>query len=66
LRRRDAFFARYPQIATSTLRAIFPAPRPCAPTKVVGDGRLGEDYGAGLSEREASLFRRPRMGAYRR
>jgi len=52
---RDAFFARYPQIPTSTLRAIFRRHGVRA-DEVVGDGKLGEDYGAGLSERELRYF----------
>ena len=52
---RDAFFARHPQIPTATLRAIFRRHGTRA-DEVVGDGRLGEDYGAGLSERELRYF----------
>jgi glycerol-3-phosphate dehydrogenase len=52
---RDAFFARHPQIATPTLRAIFRRHGMRA-DQVVGDGKLGEDYGAGLSERELRYF----------
>jgi glycerol-3-phosphate dehydrogenase len=52
---RDAFFARHPQIPTPTLRAIFRRHGTRA-DKVVGDGRLGEDYGAGLTERELRYF----------
>ncbi len=52
---RDAFFARYPQIPTATLRAIFRRHGTRA-DQVVGDGKLGEDYGAGLSERELRYF----------
>jgi glycerol-3-phosphate dehydrogenase len=52
---RDAFFARHRQIATPTLRAIFRRHGVRA-DEVVGDGRLGEDYGAGLSERELRYF----------
>lgn len=52
---RDAFFARHPQIPTPTLRAIFRRHGMRA-DEVVGDGRLGEDYGAGLSERELRYF----------
>jgi glycerol-3-phosphate dehydrogenase len=52
---RDAFFVRYPHLPTPTLRAIFRRHGTQA-DKVVGDGRLGEDYGAGLSEREVAYF----------
>ena len=48
---RDAFFAGHPHIAESTLRGIFRRHGTHAQA-VVGDGNLGEDYGAGLSERE--------------
>ena len=48
---RDAFFARHPKIPTPTLRGIFRRHGTRA-DQVVGDGQLGEDYGAGLSERE--------------
>jgi glycerol-3-phosphate dehydrogenase len=52
---RDAFFARHSQIPTSTLRGIFRRHGTRA-DEVVGDGRLGEDFGAGLSERELRYF----------
>ena len=52
---RDAFFARHPQIPTPTLRAIFRRHGVRA-DEVVGDGQLGDDYGAGLSERELRYF----------
>jgi glycerol-3-phosphate dehydrogenase len=52
---RDAFFARHPQIPTPTLRAIFRRHGTRA-DQVVGDGRLGEDFGAGLTERELRYF----------
>jgi glycerol-3-phosphate dehydrogenase len=52
---RDAFFARHPGIPTPTLRAIFRRHGTRA-DKVVGDGRLGEEYGAGLTEREVRYF----------
>jgi glycerol-3-phosphate dehydrogenase len=48
---RDAFFSRHANIATPTLRAIFRRHGTLA-DEVVGDGRLGEDFGVGLSERE--------------
>lgn len=52
---RDAFFARHPSIPQSTLRGIFRRHGTLADT-VVGDGKLGEDFGAGLSERELRYF----------
>jgi glycerol-3-phosphate dehydrogenase len=52
---RDAFFARHAEVATPTLRAIFRRHGALA-DEVVGDGRLGEDYGAGLTEREVRYF----------
>jgi glycerol-3-phosphate dehydrogenase len=52
---RDAFFARHPGIPTPTLRALFRRHGTRA-DEVVGDGRLGEDYGAGLTERELRYF----------
>ena len=52
---RDAFFARHPRIPTPTLRAIFRRHGTRA-DEVIGDGALGEDYGAGLSERELRYF----------
>jgi glycerol-3-phosphate dehydrogenase len=48
---RDAFFASHPHIAEATLRGIFRRHGTHAQA-VVGDGDLGEDFGAGLSERE--------------
>jgi glycerol-3-phosphate dehydrogenase len=52
---RDAFFARYPKIAEATLRGIFRRHGTNADA-VVGDGDLGESYGAGLTERELRYF----------
>jgi glycerol-3-phosphate dehydrogenase len=52
---RDAFFARHPRIPTTTLRAIFRRHGTRADA-VVGDGDLGEDYGAGLTDRELRYF----------
>ena len=48
---RDAFFMSHPHIAESMLRPIFRRHGTHAQT-VVGDGDLGEDLGAGLTERE--------------
>ena len=52
---RDAFFASHPHISEATLRAIFRRHGTQAQS-VVGDGDLGEDFGAGLSEREVRYF----------
>jgi glycerol-3-phosphate dehydrogenase len=52
---RDAFFASHPHIAESTLRGIFRRHGTHAQA-VVGDGDLGEDFGAGLTEREMHYF----------
>jgi len=52
---RDAFFARHPAIPTPTLRAIFRRHGTQA-DQVVADGKLGEEYGAGLTEREVAYF----------
>lgn len=48
---RDAFFASHPHLPEATLRPIFRRHGTHAQA-VVGDGELGEDFGAGLSERE--------------
>jgi glycerol-3-phosphate dehydrogenase len=53
---RDAFFARYPRLPRPTLRGIFRRHGALA-AAVVGDGELGEDFGAGLTERELRHFR---------
>jgi glycerol-3-phosphate dehydrogenase len=52
---RDAFFTRRTNVPTPTLRAIFRRHGTLA-DEVVGDGKLGEDYGAGLTEREVRYF----------
>jgi glycerol-3-phosphate dehydrogenase len=52
---RDAFFARHPTFPTPTLRAIFRRHGTLA-DQVIGTGGLGEDYGAGLTEREVAYF----------
>ena len=52
---RDAFFSRHPAIPTPNLRAIFRRHGMQA-DKVVADGKLGEEYGAGLTERELAYF----------
>ena len=48
---RDAFFGSHPHIPEATLRPIFRRHGTHAQA-VVGDGDLGEDFGAGLCERE--------------
>ena len=48
---RDEFFARYPRLPVATLRGIFRR-HGTRSHAVVGDGDLGEDFGAGLCERE--------------
>ncbi len=48
---RDAFFSSHPHLPEATLRPIFRRHGTHAQA-VVGDGELGEDFGAGLSERE--------------
>ena len=52
---RDAFFAGHSHIPEATLRGIFRRHGTHAQA-VVGDGDLGEDFGAGLSEREVRYF----------
>jgi D-erythritol 1-phosphate dehydrogenase len=52
---RDAFFGSHPHIPESTLRPIFRRHGTHAQA-VVGDGDLGEDFGAGLTERELRYF----------
>ena len=52
---RNAFFARFPRIDRATLRGIFRRHGSRA-LGVVGDGDLGEHYGAGLYEREIRFF----------
>jgi len=52
---RDAFFARHSAIAQPTLRGIFRRHGTRA-DDVVGDGKLGEEFGAGLTERELRYF----------
>ena len=52
---RDAFFGSHPHIPEATLRPIFRRHGTHAQA-VVGDGDLGEDFGAGLTERELRYF----------
>lgn len=52
---RDAFFASHPHLPEATLRPIFRRHGTNAQA-VVGDGDLGEDFGAGLTEREVRYF----------
>ncbi len=54
-RARDEFFARHPSIDRDTLRGIFRRHGSRA-AEVVGDGNLGEHFGAGLHERELRYF----------
>jgi glycerol-3-phosphate dehydrogenase len=49
------FFKRYPQLPPTLLQAVFRRHGTLA-HEVLGDGRLGEDYGANLSERELSYL----------
>jgi len=52
---RDAFFARFPRIPEALKRPIFRR-HGANSDAVVGEGDLGEDYGAGLTEREVRYF----------
>jgi glycerol-3-phosphate dehydrogenase len=52
---RERFFERYPGIARETLRRLFRRHGARA-ADVVGDGDLGEHFGAGLHEREVRHF----------
>lgn len=52
---RDAFFASHPRLPEAALRPIFRRHGTHA-QEVVGDGDLGEDLGAGLTERELRYF----------
>ncbi len=52
---RDAFFGGHPHIPEATLRPIFRRHGAHAQA-VIGDGDLGEDFGAGLTEREVRYF----------
>ena len=53
---RDDFLARYPAIDQRTLRGLFRRHGALAPA-VVGDGKLGEDFGGGLHAREVDYLR---------
>jgi len=48
-------FGRYPDVPPSILQGIFRRHGTTA-SKVMADGRLGEHYGAGLTERELAYF----------
>jgi glycerol-3-phosphate dehydrogenase len=48
-------FARYPQVPPRVLQGVFRR-HGVLGAEVLGDGRLGEDYGAGLTEREVGYF----------
>ena len=50
-------FKRYPQLPPTLLQAVFRRHGTLG-HEVLGDGRLGEDYGAGLTEREVSYLTR--------
>lgn len=50
-----ALSARYPRLAPEILRGVFRRHGTLA-SKVLGDGEVGEHYGAGLTEREARYF----------
>ena len=52
---RDAFFGGHPHIPEAILRPIFRRHGAHAQA-VIGDGDLGEDFGAGLTERELRYF----------
>ncbi|TAN52847.1 MAG: glycerol-3-phosphate dehydrogenase [Betaproteobacteria bacterium] len=52
---REALFARHPRIGRDCLGGIFRRHGTRA-SEVVGDGELGEDFGAGLHEREVRYF----------
>ena len=52
---RDAFFGGHPRIPEAILRPIFRRHGAHAQA-VIGDGDLGEDFGAGLTERELRYF----------
>jgi glycerol-3-phosphate dehydrogenase len=52
---RDAFFGSHSHLSEAILRPIFRRHGTHAQA-VVGDGQLGEDYGAGLTERELRYF----------
>jgi glycerol-3-phosphate dehydrogenase len=49
-------FEKYPQVSTRVLQGVFRRHGTLG-AEVLGDGRLGEDYGAGLTEREVAYFR---------
>jgi glycerol-3-phosphate dehydrogenase len=56
--RRQAFEglkARYPELALEVLQGVFGRHGTLAPN-VLGDGRVGEHFGAGLTEREVRYF----------
>jgi glycerol-3-phosphate dehydrogenase len=53
---RDAFFQTHPHIPEYILRGIFRRHGAQSPA-VVGDGDLGEEYGAGLTAREVRWLR---------
>jgi glycerol-3-phosphate dehydrogenase len=50
------FFGRYPQLPQPLLQSVFRRHGTLG-HEVLGDGRVGEDYGAGLTERELAYLR---------
>jgi len=52
---RRKLFSRYAAVSTEVLRGVFRRHGTRA-AEVLGDGRLGEDFGAGLTERELAYF----------
>jgi glycerol-3-phosphate dehydrogenase len=53
---KQAIAQRYPQVPANVLQGVFRRHGTLAP-QVLGDGRLGEYYGAGLTEREVAYLR---------
>ncbi len=56
---------QYPQVPANVMQGIFRRHGTLA-AQVLGDGRLGEYYGAGLTEREVAYLTRARVGAHGR
>jgi glycerol-3-phosphate dehydrogenase len=52
---KQEFFKRYPELPQPLLQGVFRRHGTLA-AEVLGDGRLGEHYGAGLTEREVRYF----------
>jgi glycerol-3-phosphate dehydrogenase len=51
-----SLFAQYPNVPQEVMQGVFRRHGTLA-AQVLGDGRLGEHYGAGLTERELAYFR---------